>query len=190
MPTSFNEKRIIISISSVWANGYLNRKKQYSFQHSFTPYTKINLKWIIELNMRAKSIKLLEENIGKTLWCWVSQRFPRQGDKKAWTIKEQQWLISWILRTFAHQRAELKTYRASLVVQWLRVRLVIQGPLVQSLVWKNSTCCRATKPVCHNSWAQALDPLNHNHWNPCAVEPMLWNKRSHYNEKPAHHNKE
>ena len=44
--------------------------------------------------------------------------------------------------------------RTSLVVQWLRIHLPTQGTWVRALVREDPTCCRATKPVCHNYWPE------------------------------------
>ena len=85
----------------------------------------------------------------------------------------------------------------SLVVQWLRVHLPMQGTQVPTLVWEDPTCREATKPVHHNYWACALEPVSHNCWahvpqllKAACLEPVLCNKRSHCHEKPMHHNEE
>ena len=55
------------------------------------------------------------------------------------------------LTTLFIREVQIKTtMRTSLVVQWLRIRLPMQGTRVRALVWEDPTCRRATKPMCHN----------------------------------------
>ena len=93
---------------------------------------------------------------------------------------------------------------ASLVAQWLRIRLPMQGIRVRALVWEGPTCRGATKPVSHNYWAHALHLLKPTRsrahapqqekplqWEACAPQRRVaptrcnWRKTARSNEDPT-----
>ena len=54
------------------------------------------------------------------------------------------------VNTGVHVSFKIRAFRASLVAQWLRICLPMQGTRVRALVWEDPTCHGATRPVSHN----------------------------------------
>ena len=57
--------------------------------HSLTPYTKINLKWFKDLNVRQESFIILEENTGSNLFELGHSNFLQDTSMKARETKAQ-----------------------------------------------------------------------------------------------------
>ena len=77
-----------------------------------------------------------------------------------------------------------RTWGASLVAQWLRIRLPVQGTRVRALVREDPTYRGAAKPMRHNYWAHApracaLQQGKPARWEACALQLRV---------PPAHRN--
>ena len=78
--------------------------KRMKLEHFLTPYTKISSKWIKELNVRPETIKLLEENIGKTLSDINRSRILYDPLPRVMEIRNKINGTELNFKTFAHQR--------------------------------------------------------------------------------------
>ena len=74
------------------------------------------------------------------------------------------WLFGFAFVCFGEKKGTIKLHsRTSLVAQWLRTPLPMQGTWVPALVQEYPTCRGATKPVHHNYRACTLEPASHNY---------------------------
>ena len=119
-----------------------------------------------------------------------------QGGKHHWEVKKLHCALVRINRIYSLQRHHVLRYlwrlqngsniitplgkwlknsirRASLVAQWLRICLPMQGTRVRALVWEDPTCHGATRPVSHNYWACASGACA-----PQQERPRQWEARA------------
>ena len=91
--------------------------------------------------------------------------------KREWMNKDRTAAKKWKVITEIQIKPKRGMGADSLVAQWLRIRLPMQGTRVLAMVWEDPTCRGTAKPVRHNYWACALEPASHNYWSPCAWSP-------------------
>ena len=111
-------------------------------------------------------------NLAHTLWHgqnWAVRARPRIADSRDLHVSYHQSLRGSLLanKNFIYTIP----VGASLVAQWLRIRLPMQGTRVQALVREDPTCRGATRPVSHNygdCMSQILKPTCHIYWSPRA----------------------
>ena len=92
--------------------------------------------------MKLKSFCTAKETINKT------KRQPSEWEKIFANKSMDKGLISKIYKQLV--QLNIKKTGASLVAQWLRICLPMQGTWVRALVWEDPTCRGATGPVSHN----------------------------------------
>ena len=98
-----NRERAVSSTGGVGTSGHLQAK----LDPYLTPYIKINSKWSTDVNIRAKIIKILEENMGVSLHdlrLGNGLKYDTKGTRNKQTNKKMIF-IPLKLITFMHQKS-------------------------------------------------------------------------------------
>lgn len=66
----------------LWKLGILMPKNE--LPHKNQQYTKLNSKLIMDLNVRAETVKCVKESTEGTSWPWIRQRVVRCNTKSMW----------------------------------------------------------------------------------------------------------
>ena len=140
-----------------------------------------------------RQIWSVEESANLKTGQWKLSRFKesKQSLRVLWdTIKQTNIHIVGVPEAEAREKGAERILEeimagASLVAQWLRICLPMQGTRVRALVRGDPTCRRATKPMHHNYWACALESVSHNYWAhvpraraPQQEKPQQWEARA------------
>ena len=103
---------------------------------------------------------------------WGRARLPSHlTGEGAWSTKK------WCSQR--HRAINKSSWGASLVAQWLRICLPMQGTRVWALVWEDPTGRGATRPVSHDYWACASGGCA-----PQRERPQWWEARAPQRERP------
>ena len=115
-----------------------------------------------------------------------------EGDS-GWGTHVNPWLIHvnvWQRPLQYYKAVSLQLIKINEKKKRRRICLAMQGTLVLSLVQEDPTCHGATRPVCHNYWASALEPTSHGDWGdtpqllkPVLLEHVLY-RRDHHSKRP------
>ena len=90
------------------------------------------------------------------------------------TLGEKRWVLEDNIQCDTHfGKVKNNSDGASLVAQWLRIHLPMQGTRVRALVWEDPTCRGTAGPVSHNYWACASGACA-----PQQERPRQWEARA------------
>ena len=129
-------------------------------EHSLTPYTKINSKWIKNLNVRPDTIKLLEENIGRTLYDINHSKIlfdppPREMEIKTKINKWDLMKLKLLHSKGNHKQDEKTTFRMEKIFANEATDKALISKIYKQLMQLNIKNKQTNNPI--QKWAEDLD---------------------------------